>query len=449
MSKNRIFFFQGVPMTAEVVVMNRKGVALAADSAGTLSSRGLFKVYNSNDKLFQISNKCHIGSLTYGDSGLNGAPFELIIGRFKEKHSDTIWKTVNESKQAFIQYLNGSEFATYSDEKYYVHSRINDSLKLLESDLASIKDDIRHLYFIDRQLSKLNPKTDEEKIEQLHQEKASITERLDNFNESNYIEYNLDQIKQTANCETIDNTFFHEISDTYGAFIAETLNNCQTGISPDKFNLVIEYCIYSMFKYALRDGGMGVAFAGFGSDEFYPSCTDIMIYGTICGKTIYRNMGEFKISTDKPMYILPLAQTENVDTFVFGISPTMENILRDKIGEFFNEAISKFGQALSDEDAFIGFGEERLVNALSLAQDSIEKDFDNLLNSIKIHNRKNIYDALNWLSIPDMAQMAKSLVELTAFKKKMSVETDTVGGPIDVAVISKNDGFNWIEKKSK
>jgi hypothetical protein len=53
----------------------------------------------------------------------------------------------------------------------------------------------------------------------------------------------------------------------------------------------------------------------------------------------------------------------------------MENILRDKIGEFFNEAISKFGQALSDEDAFIGFGEERLVNALSLAQDSIEKDW--------------------------------------------------------------------------
>ena len=48
-----------------------------------------------------------------------------------------------------------------------------------------------------------------------------------------------------------------------------------------------------------------------------------------------------------------------------------------------------------------------------------------------------------------MAQMARNLIELTAFKKKMSVEADTVGGPIDVAVISKNDGFTWVEKKTK
>ena len=29
----------------------------------------------------------------------------------------------------------------------------------------------------------------------------------------------------------------------------------------------------------------------------------------------------------------------------------------------------------------------------------------------------------------------------------MSLERETVGGPIDVAVISKGDGFIWIERK--
>lgn len=44
--------------------------------------------------------------------------------------------------------------------------------------------------------------------------------------------------------------------------------------------------------------------------------------------------------------------------------------------------------------------------------------------------------------------MAESLVNLTAFKRRMtSVEADTVALPIDVAVISKGDGFIWIKRK--
>jgi len=32
-------------------------------------------------------------------------------------------------------------------------------------------------------------------------------------------------------------------------------------------------------------------------------------------------------------------------------------------------------------------------------------------------------------------------------KRKMSQGIETVGGPIDVAVISKGDGFVWIKRK--
>lgn len=440
-------------MTAEVVVMNRKGVAMAADSAGTLSSRGTFKIYNSNDKLFQISDKCHIGALTYGYSDINGAPFELIIGRFKEQHRNAIWGKVDDCKIDFIRYLNEYEFSSYSDEKIYIQSRIIDSLKILRDDFNSIKDDVRHLHFLDWQLSKHSPELNEEEIKQYSSERKSIKERLDNFNASNYIELHLEQIIQIENCSNINDSFFQEIYDAYSSYIADELEKgleqLQFVIPPEKKNLVVRYCIYAMFKDVWRNGGTGVAFAGFGSDEFYPSCANIEIYGVICGKTIYQDLGGFAISTEKPMYIMPLAQKENVDTFVFGISPMMEDSLRESVGDFVGNALSKFGHALSDEDAFAPFGEEKLFKAVALAQESMENEFTDFLNIRKYENRQNIYRALNWLSIPDMAQMAKNLIELTTFKKKMSVEADTVGGPIDVAVISKNDGFTWVEKKTK
>jgi hypothetical protein len=47
----------------------------------------------------------------------------------------------------------------------------------------------------------------------------------------------------------------------------------------------------------------------------------------------------------------------------------------------------------------------------------------------------------------ELAAMAESLVNLTSFKRKVSMEAETVGGPIDVAVISKGDGFIWVKRK--
>ncbi len=43
--------------------------------------------------------------------------------------------------------------------------------------------------------------------------------------------------------------------------------------------------------------------------------------------------------------------------------------------------------------------------------------------------------------------MAEALVNITSLKRRVSVEAETVGGPIDVAVISKGDGFIWIKRK--
>ena len=43
--------------------------------------------------------------------------------------------------------------------------------------------------------------------------------------------------------------------------------------------------------------------------------------------------------------------------------------------------------------------------------------------------------------------MAETLVNLTSFKRRVTPEAETVGGPINVAVISKGDGLIWIKRK--
>ena len=53
----------------------------------------------------------------------------------------------------------------------------------------------------------------------------------------------------------------------------------------------------------------------------------------------------------------------------------------------------------------------------------------------------------DWVSSVEQVTVARSLVNLNSFKKRMSMSLETVGGAVDVAVISKGDGFIWIDRK--
>ncbi len=55
-------------MTAEVAVINRGGVALAADSAVTIDRGGTVKIFQTENKLFELSETKPIGLMIYNNT---------------------------------------------------------------------------------------------------------------------------------------------------------------------------------------------------------------------------------------------------------------------------------------------------------------------------------------------------------------------------------------------
>ena len=51
------------------------------------------------------------------------------------------------------------------------------------------------------------------------------------------------------------------------------------------------------------------------------------------------------------------------------------------------------------------------------------------------------------MSKEDSDEKAEKFIYLTYLKRKISSSEDNVGGPIDVAIISKGDGFIWKKRK--
>lgn len=69
------------------------------------------------------------------------------------------------------------------------------------------------------------------------------------------------------------------------------------------------------------------------------------------------------------------------------------------------------------------------------------------LQGIRHDSKSEIEGMVEFMPKPELAKLAEALVSLTSLKRRVSRGMDTVGGPIDVAVISKSDGFVWAKRK--
>lgn len=95
-------------MTAEVCVMNKLGVALAADSAVTRTGAGDPKIYQSADKLFLLSHIDPIAVMIYGSASFMGIPWETIIKLYRRTHGVQSRVTVLDHAKTLMTFLGKS-----------------------------------------------------------------------------------------------------------------------------------------------------------------------------------------------------------------------------------------------------------------------------------------------------------------------------------------------------
>ena len=140
--------------------------------------------------------------------------------------------------------------------------------------------------------------------------------------------------------------------------------------------------------------------------------------------------------------IVPFAQSEMVTRFMEGVDPAFLDYLQDSMGEtsrqLVMEVLESMGIECSEEDA-------------KTVREAAAKQADRFLQETADVRQRNfvapIMDVVEHLPKEELADMAEALVNLTALKRRVSLDLETVGGPIDVAVISKGDGLIWIKRK--
>jgi hypothetical protein len=174
----------------------------------------------------------------------------------------------------------------------------------------------------------------------------------------------------------------------------------------------------------------GIVITGFGENEIFPSIYSCNIHGKLGNCLIITNERKEQISARNSARIIPFAQSEMVRSFMEGIDPAFGAEIEDQLTSLFGKI-----------DTLVNGSDKKKLN--KILGDYFDY-FENFKRDVYINP---IMDIVESLQKTELAEMAESLVNLTSFKRHISKESETVGGPIDVAVITKGDGFIWIKRK--
>ena len=414
-------------MTAEIVIMNKESIAIASDSAVTMVSESNHKIFTSANKLFSLSYKNPIGIMIYQNASFMGMPWETIIKVYRDKFSDIKCHTLEEYADKFIQFLEDNR------ELFPESLQKNTILFNIESYFRHIREDIS--------------KKVGEKIEK--HDGAIDTSEINTI-VSNVIDLHYNIWINTENIPSIPNDFNENIIIKYKDQIDEIIKQVfqKLPISDDDLDhlFVIASSIFSKYPEQVNNGNYsGIVIAGFGDKEYYPSFKSYEVEFVACNKIKYKVDKHVYIDEQTTASVSPFAQREMVDMFMRGIDPSiMESgvdYLRTSMNHYTDLILSNI-QIHNDEER------KKFEKTFNDSTNDIVEEYINNMHEYQITKHINpVVNVVTMLPKDELALMAESLVNLTSFKRKLTVGAETVAGPIDVAVISKGDGFIWIKRK--
>jgi len=410
-------------MTAEIGMLNKYAVALAADSAVTVSGgNGDTKVFNSANKLFKLSNTEPVGIMVYGSADYMGIPWETVIKLFRKTINGKKYDYVSEYANAFLKYIRFFEIPNENEDSF-LRTKIFNLIDGLLNDLEKDSE-----MTLSQWVAKVSPI-------------VSAEEKNGTLGFFNRMHYN-----------KIYKNYIIELFIDFSEKEQYKKYNFKVRIDKD-INTAVDEVLSLFFDYlessiSMRNSS-GIVIAGFGEKEIYPSLYQYDIEGCIKKCLFMHEKEAVKISRINDASIQPFAQTNMVMTFLTGINP----IMQENIGDFVEMKVKELAGGISKSlTETYGISENEsddfYIEVKTLIEANFKSDYYKFLQEYK--RTKHIMPVLNTvasLGKDDLAAMAESLVNITSIDKKMSMNLESVGGPIDVAIISKGDGFIWYKRK--
>jgi hypothetical protein len=399
-------------MTAEVAVLNKGAVALAADSKTTIRIKGILKSNDTENKLFTLSKFHPVGIMINGNAEFMQRPWETIIKLYRDSLRDKCLRTLEEYAEDFL-------FGLENDHDFLPEEQQSNTTFLLLDFLSAIK------------------RRADEFVQKGATTEDALTRAVDAKSRVDLALPDLECMKGIT-AEAIRDLYEPQINSVVEALFEKA--------DSEQRRKLILYAETILLKNKFSAGESEIIIAGYGDQEIFPSIKSYRIDGIVAGRIRQTTAVECKITTlGMTAAIFPFAQREMVDRFLNGIDSGYGSYLRRGLTRILRgtakELIDQYAAGTAAEK------DEIAATVDDVITEKLKGHFSEATQYRRTSFSEPIIDMTEQLPKEELAHLAESLVNLTSFKRRVSLDHESVGGPIDVAVISKGDGFVWIKRK--
>ncbi len=366
--------------------MNKNAIVMAADSAVTVENK---KSYMGVNKLFLLSNDPPMGIMIFGSADFINVSLETLIKEYREQTDFKELGNINNIKEDFIEYLGG----IYQEDDFSRNLKKNfvGFKKLLLRECCSEN----FVKFF------------------------SLSDNAEIFSFLEEDEFNMDvEFKRLVS----------ELEEKGVTVDVTTLKKC--------------------FSNMLTLSSTGVVIAGFNHDDFFPSYVSFNLIAKQGNKVITKDTdSQFNYGGN---VIIPFAQKDVITTFMSGIDDALEYGIVNYFSNFMDLYSEEVVNAVKSNKNINGKDLNNVLKELNKVKNSNEMRIGDFVENIDVF-KKDIYspilDSVGVLPKEDLSSLAESLIHITSLKRKIDSDLESVGGDVDVAIISKGDGFIWKKRK--
>jgi len=402
-------------MTSEVILMNRRGAIIAADSAVTVGRDPHPRYSKSATKIFEACDHGNVAISIYGSADVDQVPWELAIKQFRSAdRGSPLRAKVKDYAPALFTFLQSTPLLFNADVlEYQFKLKVTVAAMKIVEDIGTAVPSVRDsTVALPDRISRWNDRFSHEKA---YSDTQSIVPCL--------------TAKNYANSHAKRAELLNSVKEVVDDDLAELVNIEQlTELSIDYLFKLPWYCLSST----------GVVFTGFGSDEIFPSFTSFKAYGHIGNEFCFTQGSEQSITHTNTAWIEPFAQSSMINRFTDGFDDAQVERLESELRKQFPELLKSLLRQGATIDAAIASAE--INRAVSTTVSAWKKSNW----STNFHPMRRV---LASLSMGEMADLAETLLVLESLRERMTSPSESVGGPIDVAVVTKNEGLVWIKRK--
>lgn len=410
-------------MTALVGVLNKLGIAVAADSASTITTVKETHIFNNGKKIFPLSDSEPVAVMLAGNADFLNTPLSLLIGLYRNKRGDQTFPSLTDYVRDFLEFIESfKSLQTDTAKRISYQKKFFDFMKnfreLLNQKLQWLNENYEDLKEID-----LNKET--------YNHAFTVLEKV------------ILQKDLNPSLESFSKEDFHnDVVELIGDFI-DGQRRGYVYLSDERWQELLHLFYRDLINNEFDSPvDSEIVFIGYGEEDLFPSIQTLHLSDMVGDKLKYK-IGEIDTVSDlNPAIISAFGQKETIFGVINGVTPDFAEEYWNTTIELEEGIMNEIIDLLEENKA----SKKIIDKIMNLSFTELHNQYAQRINEFRSENYSNsATDSLAAFDLKDMAKMVETLIKVSVIKNGSI--TSEVGGPIEVAVISKTTGFQWINHK--